>query len=391
MPHFALARVVSLSALFLWAPIVALRPHKAKGNASSQAGGKVVTLGDSYSSGVGIYTFASRYDGGDCWRVLDKTPGAKFAKTENMNSHMGACSGGELPDVIQQFDKLQADFPEDAASGWAGSVILFTIGGNDLRTHKGESWPGLLQSCIMSFYGACHEEAQNQLKNFAALQTQLGEFYDKVAKAAPNAKIRVMGYPRLLTRTWHCIPVPGLALDAADWADMQVDELNRRIKGSVSSVHNRAAGKVDIEFVDVKNFVDGGACWMTQRKINSIVLAGLSISTASFHPNQRGYDKYYHALSASLGKTLSQAELNPSALPEAVDHQESARILNGWDTDQNGKLCIGEVLSMAGVHAKPAVSKQVRSFFRMADKDQDDELNMEEFERFMDLVAADEV
>jgi len=389
MPRFALCGIVPLSSLVFWAPAVALRPHKTKGNSS--VGGKVITLGDSYSSGCGLYTFGHKYDGGDCWRDLKTTPGARFAQAEKMNSHMEACAGGELPDINQQLDKLQADFPEDAASGWAGSVIMFTIGGNDLRTHTGESWPGLLQSCIMSFYGKCHEEAQNQIANFASVQVKLVEFYDRVAKAAPNAKIRVMGYPRLLTKTWHCIPVPGLDLEAADWADEQVDELNRRINGAVSQVSDLAGGKVDIEWVDVKKFVDGGACWLTQKKINGIVLAGLSISSASFHPNQLGYTKMYHALSPALGRSVSQSELSQRALPEAIDHKESARILNGWDTDQNGKLCIGEVLEMAGLHAKPAVSKQVRSFFRIADKDQDDDLSMEEFEKFMDLVASNEI
>merc|ERR1719410_691802 len=42
-------------------------------------GAKVVTLGDSYSSGVGIHPSASSYEGGNCWRDWRTTPGAVFA------------------------------------------------------------------------------------------------------------------------------------------------------------------------------------------------------------------------------------------------------------------------------------------------------------------------
>merc|ERR1719277_2293287 len=93
----------------------------------------------------------------------------------------------------------------------------------------------------MSFYGKCHKKQENQIANFDELQATLTQLYTKIAQAAPKASIRVLGYPQLLQRKLLCLPVPGLALSAADWADRQVDELNRRLRLAVASARNSTA------------------------------------------------------------------------------------------------------------------------------------------------------
>ncbi len=59
----------------------------------------------------------------------------------------------------------------------------------------------------------------------------------------------------------------------------------------------------DIEFVPVVDeFDNNGACrfWQRDRYVNDVLLDGTSISGASFHPSQKGYDAYFEALSASV-------------------------------------------------------------------------------------------
>jgi len=363
---------------------LALRPRKG-GVGKKGAKGKVVTLGDSYSSGTGIHKSASSYDGGACLRDHKTIPGAQYASAEGMNGINVACAGDELPGVIQQFSELQATYTEDVASDWEGSVILLTIGGNDIRTHKGENWGQLLGSCVASFGGACHEQAENQVANFDDLQARLTQFYKTVAKGASKAKIRILGYPRLLRRGWHCISVPGLAAGAAHWADDMVDVLNSRISQAVTAARRTNPG-VDLEFVDVVNFLTKGACSTGGNHVHAIVLADGGLSPMTFHPHQRGYNAYYDALGSSLGRGMPPSQVPPGS-PEPW---EVENMFAGWDTDKNGKLDVGEVLSMGGDDASTSVSKHLRALFGEADKDKDGSLSQSEFQNLLAIVAADE-
>lgn len=366
--------------LALAAPVAALRLGRQQGQ-----GGKVVTLGDSYSSGTGIFKSAKDYEGGDCLQDYKTIPGAQLANQEGLRSVNVACAGGQLPDINQQFTDLQADYPQDAASGWNGSVMVFTIGGNDIRTKKGEGWGDLLGSCIASFYGGCHTADENQVGNFDELEANLGAFYTRVAKGASKAQIRVLAYPRLLRRGWICIPVPGLNSGAADWADNMVDEMNGRMSSAVATVKRRFPA-VDIEFVEVLNYLTKGACSTSGQHVHAIVLADGGLSPMTFHPHQRGYNQYYKALGNSLGRSLP-----PSRVPGgSVVPWEVQNMFNGWDEDKTGKLTIDEVLSMGGEDATPDVSARLRALFQEADKDQDGILNLQEFTDLLAIVAAAE-
>jgi len=425
---------------------------KVNEQATSAATPKVFTLGDSYSSGTGIHKSGNSYEGGDCWRDVRTTPGALFSADVSQPFVNNACKGGVISDIDRQFDEIKANHPDNVATGFAGSTILFTIGGNDLRTNKGQTWPGLLTSCIMAFYGACHEKPENQIANWDFLQSEATKFYTTLAQEAPNARIRVLGYPRLLMRKVFCIAVPLLNYDAADWADRQVDELNRRLRLAVDSVRTRfnntslaqkrkEAGiqapeerlrqkatekltgeaavsaletslsrkgpapapppppppppsNVDIEFVDVSRYFSRGACRVSKREVNSIVLDGLSLSDSSFHPSQRGYNKYYEALASSAGLMMSASM--PSAMDDLPDDESFQHILEGWDTNKDGKLDVSECLAMANPGAGPGakvssdIDDQGRAFFHQADKDQDGYLNLKEFEEFSALVEEAE-
>jgi len=366
--------------LALAAPVGALRQGKRQAQ-----GGKVVTMGDSYSSGTGIFKRNQDYEGGDCLQDYKTIPGAQLANQEGLRSVNVACAGGELPDINQQFTDLQADYPQDAASGWNGSVMVFTIGGNDIRTHKGEGWGGLMGSCIASFYGGCHTADENQVANFDELETGLGAFYTRVAEGASKASIRILGYPRLLRRGWICIPVPGLNSGAADWADNLVDEMNGRISRSVANIKSKFPA-LDIEFVDVVKYLTKGACSTSGQHVHGIVLADGGLSPMTFHPHQRGYNQYYEALGNSLGRSLPPSQVpGGSPVPWEVQH-----MFNGWDADKTGKLTIEEVLGMGGEDATPDVSARLRAFFQEADKGQDGFLNLEGFTNLLAIVAAAE-
>jgi lysophospholipase L1-like esterase len=290
---------------------------------------RVVTLGDSYSSGTGIHRNASDYDdhgpsaqsfapssrigNSDCLREFDETAGPRLATELDATSVFVACAGATIADVPNQVDV--ADIPGDGA----GTLVTITIGGNDLRTERGENWPATLVRCITEL--GCDGSDKNQVANFAELRAELTDLYTNIGERYPDIAVRVLGYPRLLQSDRWCEGVAGISRGEADWVDEQVDIFNSVIATAAGTASERTGA--DIDFVSVvAQFDNHGACrfWQRDRFINDAVLgdklkrsmdAGgevrdhwdhgpLTISAASFHPSSKGYDAYFEALSASV-------------------------------------------------------------------------------------------
>lgn len=251
---------------------------------------RVVTLGDSYSSGSGIHRNASDYDGhgpeahsfdrstrlgsSACQRELDETPGPRLADQLDADSVFIACAGAVIREIPAQV--RAADIPGDGG----GTLVTITIGGNDLRTVRDEY---------------------------------------------PAITVRVLGYPDLMQGNGRCDGVTGISGDEADWIDGQVDLLNHEIQ--VATARARGWTGADIVYVDVTDGFDNhGACrfWQRDRFVNDAVFGDtlrrsqlangtvrehwtdglLNVSTASFHPSSMGYDAYLGALRSSLPTTL---------------------------------------------------------------------------------------
>lgn len=251
---------------------------------------RVVTLGDSYSSGSGIHRNASDYDGhgpeahsfdrstrlgsSACQRELDETPGPRLADQLDADSVFIACAGAVIREIPAQV--RAADIPGDGG----GTLVTITIGGNDLRTVRDEY---------------------------------------------PAITVRVPGYQDLMQGNGRCDGVTGISGDEADWIDGQVDLLNHEIQ--VATARARGWTGADIVYVDVTDGFDNhGACrfWQRDRFVNDAVFGDtlrrsqlangtvrehwtdglLNVSTASFHPSSMGYDAYLGALRSSLPTTL---------------------------------------------------------------------------------------
>lgn len=366
--------------LLLAGPASALRRHT-KTNSSSR--GYIVTMGDSYSSGTGIHKYIRDYHEGDkCCREFKTTPGGQLSQMEGKTHLMPACGGDELPQIREQFAGLQENYPEEAARDWQGSTMMLTIGGNDIRSNGGDSWPGILVNCIISFYTDCHKKDSNQVANFDELRGQLTEFYNTVARGASKATIRVWGYPKLLQRKWHCIPVPGVNSDATKWMDDMVDVLNGHIKRAVDAAKSQNPG-VDFDFIDPTPFFSTGACSIMNPHVKAIVLSFENgLSPQSFHPSQRGYNAYYDSLANSLGRGLPPSNVWPGP-PEPWFIE---RIFSGWDVSNTGKLSMSDVRAMAGEDASEEAIATLTRAFHESDVNQDGSLDVAEFEIFLPKV-----
>jgi lysophospholipase L1-like esterase len=357
--------------LFIFTCTSAFRAKPKKGGKGKSAiGGKVVTLGDSYSSGCGIFANEGDYAGtpASCLKDADRIAGGQYAAANGMESVNFACAGdlidsGSAADgpqgIVNQFDQLQAAYPDDAAAGWEGSVISFTIGGNDVLTYDGDSWAGVLGGCILCFGCACHEDPGNQPANLDEIQANATQFYTTLAQSASKASIRVMGYPKLLQESGGRCSVAFLNVAASRWMDEQVELANARLRQSVADV-KALYPSVDMEFVSMTGVITRGACASSDKEIGGFSIFG-GIGPQTFHPLQAGYDKYAEALSASLGGVVASSSAKVSA-------HSSGDLLKVGDANADGQLSVDELL---GVGVASLNEEQVRMLFTAADANHD--------------------
>jgi hypothetical protein len=155
---------------------------------------RLITLGDSYSSGQGIHRDASDFDdhgppahsfdpstrlgGSACHRELDTTPGPRIADTAGLESVFVACAGASIADIANQV--VAADIPDDGA----GTIVAFTIGGNDALTAEENDWPAVLLECITSF--GCGDE-DGGIANADEIEERLGVALDPPPERRPTS------------------------------------------------------------------------------------------------------------------------------------------------------------------------------------------------------------
>ncbi len=291
----AVAAVVLSSVLV----VVATSPAGANTGAITQ----VVQLGDSYSAGYGVLSNYRAANEGSCLEPgffdTSVVPGGRLASDLGVPLEFQACGGAEIDDVVQQF---RTALPAIQGDG-TGTLIVFTAGGNDLRSVRGEMWPDLLQRCIL-WDLSCEKRSLNQVGNMATVRADMVALVDEIAAALPGAQVRVLGYPELMQRTPGCWGVTGVDRKEADYLDSIARDLNDNLEGAVNEVASARGG--DIAWVDVEDaFDDHGACqtsWSGQRYVNDTVFVPWSATVASnsFHPTASGYNAYSQQLNASL-------------------------------------------------------------------------------------------
>lgn len=229
-------------------------------------------LGDSYASGVG----AGGYDpaSGLCERS-PRSYAALWAGSHAV-SHFdfAACGGATTDDVLtKQLGGLDA----------ATNLVTVTIGGNDA------GFVEVVTTCILGTDSGC-QLAVNVAKGYATsvLPAKLSHVYAAIRSRAPNARLIVLGYPRLFELTATCT-VFGLDLAKRTALNGAADTL--------AGVVAARAGAAGATFVDARPaFAGHGICGP-----NAWLNPTTWPITDSYHPTQAGYRGGY--LPALVGVT----------------------------------------------------------------------------------------
>src|SRR6476661_8593877 len=229
----------------------------ALGSPAAAAGASYVALGDSYSSGTGTRSYIS--DGTSCQRSVYAYPSLD-ASALGLTLTFRACSGATVADITNT---------QLSALSTGTAYVTISVGGNDagfasvLTTCAQPSWASNCNGAI--------DTAQSTINN--TIPGRLATLYSSIRAKAPNARVIVVGYPRIFN---------GEDCNALTWFSPTEES---RLNATTAT----AAGGAGFTFVNpTSRFVGHAVCddvdWLN----------GLSSPvTESYHPDVAGHRDGY--------------------------------------------------------------------------------------------------
>lgn len=267
------------------------------GLAPSQAAStSYVALGDSYSSGTGTRTYIS--DGTSCQRSVRAYPSLVSAG-KGLSLNFRACSGATIADVTNtQLSSL----------GSGTGYVTISVGGNDA------GFASVLTECAkpawMSNCNAAIDRAQAVVDN--TVPARLDTLYGQMRSRAPQAKIIVVGYPRIFN---------GEDCNALTWFSPAEEARLNQMADRLNSRTAARAGAAGFTFSNPTSAFAGHAVCDDVQWIN-----GLSYPVSeSYHPNVAGHRGYAGVVSPAVGTPVPAAAVSAATLAaqsEALGKQQ---------------------------------------------------------------------
>jgi lysophospholipase L1-like esterase len=246
-----------------------------------------VALGDSYSSGTGTRSYIN--DGTSCQRSTYAYP-SLLAAQKGYALNFRACSGAKIPDVTNtQLSALSS----------ATRYVTISVGGNDA------GFADVLTECATPWWaGDCNgaiDDARAFINN--TLPGRLSTLYSSIRSKAPNARVVVVGYPRIFMGE-DCNAGTWFSPDEQSRLNSTADLLNSKLSAAASA---RGFGWAN----PTSRFIGHAVCddveWIN----------GLSNPISeSYHPNRLGHSSGY-APTVSPLLTGAPARISPQTFADA--------------------------------------------------------------------------
>ncbi len=249
----------------------------ALGSPAVAAGASYVALGDSYSSGTGTRTYIS--DGTSCQRSVYAYPSLDAASL-GLALTFRACSGATVADVTNT---------QLSALTTSTAYVTISVGGNDA------GFADVLTECAqpawMSNCNGAIDGAQSIINN--TLPGRLSTLYSSIRSKAPNAKVIVVGYPRIFN---------GEDCNAFTWFSPTEESRLNATADLLNSRTSTAAAARGFTFVNPTSTFIGHAVCDSPEWLNGLS----SPISESYHPNVAGHrDGYAVVTKPAFGVTLA--------------------------------------------------------------------------------------
>ena len=258
------------------------------------AGGRLLALGDSYSSGEGAGDYQPGTDSASnsCHRSRNAWPALLAHQRGLAVLPSIACSGATLTDLVS--GRAGSGQPERRA-GQLGriagnaSVVTVTIGGNDL------GFRSVIQDCIAGDCVARYHRPSGDVLDARIddLARRLPAAYRAIQAAAPRARVFVVDYPRLFPDDRpNCAALNRISPEEGDY-------LNGRIERADIAILD-AAREAGVTGIDVSTALHGGELTCSGTQYLNRASPRLKLLSASFHPNAAGQERLARALATAL-------------------------------------------------------------------------------------------
>ncbi len=271
---------------------------------------KLVSLGDSFSSGEGVEPFDSKTNTAGppqnrCHRSIYAYPrllGSNGSLGLNLQRFV-ACSGATTLNVENgQWNEPSQLNAVDAST----KTVVISVGGNDIGFEQ------FALACINPMVNCDGQIYYDTLTKIQNLTNVLRGVYSKIRSKAPGAKIYVVGYPLTVTVDSNGYPkkcantytLSGLEISAAYRIIMLLDNKIRDVVNSMQIKDPNNPGRMidddKIYFVDPRGssspFADHDLCGSKGSYFNSLRLPPAYV----FHPNQLGQIAYARLLQKAI-------------------------------------------------------------------------------------------
>ncbi|MFI7613010.1 SGNH/GDSL hydrolase family protein [Nonomuraea terrae] len=266
-------------------------------------GGRYVALGDSYSSGEGVYDSDQPpvNDGADrCHR----SPGSyaplvartyRFAR----GTAFYACSGATSRQLLTgQWGHPPQITRVDAGAG----LVTLSIGGNDA------GFTEVLTGCIVKlpWSSACVDQEAAVGRRIGELQANMMTVLKELRVRAPNARVIVLGYPR---------PFPAQPTETVDnlsvadqrWLNTVTRRLNDAVKAVVAEFDRTIAafgGPGSAEYIDAYEAFTGHEVGRPQPYLNGLTMdmEEMTVNARSYHPTGDGYRRFAELITRQIAQ-----------------------------------------------------------------------------------------
>ncbi|MCF6475857.1 SGNH/GDSL hydrolase family protein [Nonomuraea sp. MG754425] len=284
-------------------------------------GGGYVALGDSYSSGEGVWSLdqAPVNDGaGRCHRSTGSyVPLVAEAFEFGGGTAFYACSGATTRELLSG----QHGQPPQITRVSAGtSLVTLSIGGNDAGFSK------VLTGCIVKlpWSSACVDQDAAVGRRIEELRTSMLEVLREVRVRAPQARVIVLGYPRPFPQD----PVEDVDnLSAADqrWLNGVARRLNDTV-GSVVADFDRAIAAFgapgSAEYIDAYDAFAGHEVGRPRPFLNGLAvdMDELQVNARSYHPTGDGYRRFAELITKQVadgpGRPMHNVRVTGASAPQ---------------------------------------------------------------------------